>query len=296
MTMRRERGWASVAVWLVLMAFAFACGVLVVGQAFDTRVLALSARALRLSADYGADARLVREQKIAPVDSAVISDTVRDLIIEQTQAPLLVQAQTPGLLTPTLRPLGLPVRLTPTATGLVPSVTAAATAEYQSPTPTTESIAAPPGEREPSSSRSTPRPNIPPLSQPSATLRPIATATTRPILVSTSTPVPPTDTPVPPTDTPVPPTDTPVPPTDTPVPPTDTPEPPTDTPVPPTDTPVPPTDTPVPPTDTPVPPTDTPEPPTDTPEPPTDTPVPDNTSVPVSNLGSSTSTPAASAP
>ena len=103
--MRRERGWASVAVWLVLMAFAFACGVLVVGQAFDTRVLALTGHSLRLSADYSADARLAREQKIAPVDSAVISDTVRDLIIEQTQAPLLVLAQTPGVLAPTPRPI-----------------------------------------------------------------------------------------------------------------------------------------------------------------------------------------------
>src|SRR5215210_9311956 len=110
--MRRERGWASAAVWLVLLAFAFACGMLVVGHAFDTRVLVLSTRSLRLSADYSADARLAREQKIAPVDSAVISDTVRDLIIEQTQAPLLVLAQTPGLLTPTLRLLGVPVRLT----------------------------------------------------------------------------------------------------------------------------------------------------------------------------------------
>ena len=73
--MRRERGWTSAAVWLVLLAFAFACGVLVVGQAFDTHVLALTGRSLRLSADYSADARLAREQKIAPVDSAVISDT-----------------------------------------------------------------------------------------------------------------------------------------------------------------------------------------------------------------------------
>ena len=56
--MRREPGWASTAVWLVLLAFAFACGVLVVGQAFDTRVLALTGRSLRLSADYSADPRL----------------------------------------------------------------------------------------------------------------------------------------------------------------------------------------------------------------------------------------------
>ena len=217
--MRYERGWTSVAVWLVLLAFAFACGVLVVGQAFDTRVLALTGHSLRLSADYSADARLAREQKIAPVDSAVISDTVRDMSIEQAQAPLLLLVQTPSALMPTLRPTGAQVRLRPTATQLVPSVVAAAPAEVQPPTPTIESIAAPPDEREPSSPRPTRTPTRTPVPQPSATLRPTATATTPPITVSTSAPQPPTDTPVPPTDTPVPPTDTPVPPTDTPVPP-----------------------------------------------------------------------------
>ena len=216
--MQRDRGWMSAAVWLVLLAFAFACGMLVVGQAFDTRVLALSARALRLSADYSADARLVREQKIAPVDSAVINDTVRDLISEQTQAPLLVLAQTPGVLTATPRPLGVSVRRTPTATRLAPSLIVTATAEYQLPTPTATSIAAPPDERTPSASRSTPRPTHTPLPQPGATLRPTTPAPTWPILVSTDTPIPPTDAPIPPTDTPLP-TSTPVAPTDTPLPP-----------------------------------------------------------------------------
>ena len=136
--MRRESGWTSVAVWLVLLAFAFACGVLVVGQAFDTRVLALTARSLRLSADYSADPRTLREQRIAPVDSAVISDTVRDLVIEQTQAPLLVLAQTPGVLAPTPRPIVVPARRTATATHTEASATVAATAEYQLPTPSLE--------------------------------------------------------------------------------------------------------------------------------------------------------------
>src|SRR5262245_46699006 len=99
--MRREPGWTSAAAWLVLLAFAFACGVLVVGQAFDARVLALASRSVRLSADYSADPRVAREQKIAPVDSAVISDTVRDLLDEQIQAPLVLLAQTPVLLVQT---------------------------------------------------------------------------------------------------------------------------------------------------------------------------------------------------
>src|SRR5215207_8878615 len=201
--MRREQGWASVAVWLVLLAFAFACGVLVVGQAFDTRVLALTGHSLRLSADYSADARLAREQKIAPVDSAVISDTVRDLIVEQAQAPLLLLVQTPGAVTPTLRPTRAPARLTPTATMLVPSLTAAAaTAEFQPFTPTTESIAAPPDQRDDNRPRPTRTPTRnpdegkgTPAPQPSATPGPTAIATTRPVVVSTGVPQSPTDTP-----------------------------------------------------------------------------------------------------
>jgi hypothetical protein len=293
--MRREQSWIGVTIWLVLVAFAFACGMLVVSHAFDRPVLVLSARSLRLSADYSADARLVREQKIAPVDNAVISDTVRDLIIEQTQAPLLLLVQTPGALTPTKRSTGTPVRLTPTATGLVLNVTATATAENQPLTPTETSIAAAPDEREPSGPRATPRSNRTAL--PTATFRPTSPTTAGPVIVSPNTPVPPTNTPVPPTNTPVPPTNTPVPPTDTPVPPTDTPVPPTDTPVPPTDTPVPPTDTPVPPTDTPVPPTHTPVPPTHTPVPPTHTPQPpESTPAPAAENEKSTSTPAESGP
>src|SRR5215217_1982601 len=166
--MRREPGWTSAAVWLVLLAFAFACGVLVVGQAFDTRVLALTGHSLRLSADYSADARLAREQKLAPVDSAVISDTVRDLIIEQTQAPLLLLVQTPGAITPTLRLTSTAVRRTPTATALMTNLTAAATAEFQAPTPTVESIAAPPDERD--DDRPRPTRTRTPLPAPSATL------------------------------------------------------------------------------------------------------------------------------
>jgi hypothetical protein len=319
--MRRESSWTSVAVWLVLLAFAFACGALVIGQAFDTRVLALTGHSLRLSADYSADAQLAREQKIAPVDSAVISDTVRDLIVEQTQAPLLLLVQTPGAMTPTLRPTRTPLRLTPTGTMLVPSLTAAATAEFQPSTPTTEIIAAPPDERDDNRPRPTRNPDEgkgTPVSQPSATPGPPATATTQPIVVSTGVPQSPTDTPQLPTNTPispintsippiniplspttspVPPTNTLIPPTNTLIPPTNTLIPPTDTPVPPTDTPIPPTDTPVPPTDTPVPPTDTPEPPTDTPEPPTDTPEPPtDTPQALSDSNASTATPEESAP
>ncbi|HEU5104019.1 MAG TPA: hypothetical protein VFU22_33615 [Roseiflexaceae bacterium] len=269
--MRRESGWTSVAVWLVLLAFAFACGVLVVGQAFDAKVLALTGRSLRLSADYSADPRVAREQKIAPVDSAVISDTVRDQILEQTQAPLIIFAHTPVILSPTPRPFLAPPQRTATPTRAVASATATAQSEPLTATATLESIAAPPDERDTNRPRATRTPTRVPALPPPPTVRPsrpIATSTARPVAEPDSTAVPPTNTPVPPTDTPVPPTDTPVPPTDTPVPPTDTPAPPTDTPAPPTDTPVPPTDTPAPPPDTPVPPTDTPVPPTDTPAPP----------------------------
>ncbi|HJZ46860.1 MAG TPA: hypothetical protein VKE41_06825, partial [Roseiflexaceae bacterium] len=204
--MLRERGWTSLTVWLVLLAFAFACGVLVVGQAFELRVPTLTGRSLRLSADYSADPRLVREQKIAPVDSAVISDTVNDLIVEQTEAPLLILAQTPILIAPTPRPVGVPIRPTATATLPLASVIAAATAENHAPAATAASIAAPPDERGPSSARPTRSPTRTPLRPPVATLRPVAAPTTRPLVVPSNTPVRPTNTPVPPTDTPVPPT------------------------------------------------------------------------------------------
>jgi hypothetical protein len=226
--MRRESGWTSVAVWLVLLAFAFACGVLVVSQAFDTKVLALTGRSLRLSADYSADPRVVREQKIAPVDSAVITDTVRDLIIEQTQAPLIIFAQTPVILAPTPHPFLAAPQRTPSPTRALASATATAPIEQPVATATPESVAAPPDERDRDRPRATRTPTRVPVIPPTPTIRstrPPATATARPAAAPETTAVLPTDTPVPPTDTPVPPTSTPVPPTDTPVPPADTPVP-----------------------------------------------------------------------
>jgi len=96
---------------------------------------------------------------------------------------------------------------------------------------------------------------FPPLSpQPTADLTKVETPTPPPTsitVVSTETPVPPTNTPAPPTDIPIPPTNTPVPestntpePRNTPQPPTSTPKPantpkPTNTPLPPTPTPTP---------------------------------------------------------
>src|SRR5947209_3424945 len=107
--MRREPGWTSVAVWLVLLALALVCGVAVIGQAFDTGVLAMTSRSLRYSADYSAEPRAVRVQQIAPVDSAVIGDTVKDLVAEQVQASLLDFARTPVAIPPRPRPQRSPL-------------------------------------------------------------------------------------------------------------------------------------------------------------------------------------------
>ncbi len=98
-------------------------------------------------------------------------------------------------------------------------------------------------------------------------------------IISTPTPIPPTNTPTPVPPTPVP-TDTMVPPTPTPTS-TDTPEPSTPTPIPPTDT------------STPVPPTPVP---TDTQEPPTPTSTSTETLVPATPASSSTNTPVPQTP
>ena len=87
--MRSDSSWFSPLVWLVMLGLAFVCGLFVMGQAFETHVLLLDDRALRVSADYSADPLIVRVAEIPPVSSAVISDTVRDLIAEQVQASLM---------------------------------------------------------------------------------------------------------------------------------------------------------------------------------------------------------------
>ncbi|MBK9712729.1 MAG: hypothetical protein IPO81_15665 [Kouleothrix sp.] len=275
--MRHETRWSSAAIWMVVLLFALVCGLVVIGEAFDTRVVALGEAALRLSADYSSDPRDTNTLPIAPLDSAVIGDTARDLFAEQSRAPLLgmlfptpaslaSQTARPPFARPTLTPLGsLAVGLTATAQELAPT---AALDEMAGLDPEGDSGIF--GRRP--RRAATPTPTRQPTSTP--TSRPTSTPTFRPTARPTRTPEPPTFTPEPPTFTPEPPTFTPEPPTFTPEPPTFTPEPPTATPEPPTATPEPPTATPEPPTATPEPPTATPEPPTATPEPPTFTPEP----------------------
>jgi hypothetical protein len=281
--MRRERAWLQGFVWGVMLALGMSGGMLVIRTAFGSSPIELREVSLRLMADYSVEPRAARALEIAPVDSAVISDTVSDMAREQPRVPAFELAVIPNTAVPTpfqsTAVAGQPtlgpssrIRATelaaiePSVTAIVPTITPGAA--------TSSSPDIPLGSQ---------RHDDPPASRGS---QPTATRATLP---AASTPIPPTSTPripinapppettpIPPTSTPEPPTSTPEPPTSTPVPPTSTPEPkedpPSKTPVPPTYTPVPPTSTPEPPTSTPAPPTDTPEPPTDTPEPPTDTP------------------------
>jgi serine/threonine-protein kinase len=259
--MARRADWISNGILILLLGVAFLFGMVVVGEAFAENIPVLDSVMLRVSADYSADPRAVQVARVPKVDVAVIDDTQRDLIIEQTPVPVLglEPSATAG---PTARPSRTPTPLlargvspTPGLQNVLPS---SQPDTASTPAPLLDATASEPvngdnradhsgSSRPNAASTSTPVvgqfPDLPATARPSATTRPTGTA-----ISATNTPVPPTSTAIPPTNTPVPPTDTPVPPTDTPVPPTDTPVPPTDTPVPPTDTPVPPTDTPVPPT------------------------------------------------
>src|SRR6266496_2222258 len=105
--MAREADWISNAIWLALLGIAFIVGLVVVGHAFASNTPVLDEVTLRVSADYSADPRAVRVAQVPIVDSAVISETKRDLIIEQT--PVAV--------------LGLETTLTATATLSPPSRT-----------------------------------------------------------------------------------------------------------------------------------------------------------------------------
>jgi hypothetical protein len=275
--MAREVDWISTIVWLVLLGVAFIVGLMLVGQAFASNMPVLNDITLRVSADYSADPRAVQVAEVPVVNSAVISDTQRDLIVEQTPVPVLGLETVPtATLTP--RPSRTPVLAFGRVASATPrpvidaSPTQGLFAPTATPTPA-QPLGAPAAGRDRTDRNDRSRPTATPAGAPEPVSTVLPTATTRPTSTpttpSTNTPVP-TDTPEPPTNTPMP-TNTPVP-TDTPMP-TNTPVP-TDTPEPPTDTPLP-TDTPEPPTDTPLP-TDTPELPTDTPELPTDTPLPIN--------------------
>ena len=214
--MRREIDWSGAAIWLVLLAFAFVCGLLVIGQAFDTTVLASASRPLRISADYRADPRAARVQQIPPLESAVISDTLRDLIAEQTRGPLL------GLALPTPASPTPGPRRSPTAqvTQSPRPIVAATATPKQSPgdsAPIAGPARSTPSARSPGTPRPTrlPRPAqapadapLPATAQPTSAVSPQPTSTTAARATSTlpaipaSTPVPPTDTPAPPTDIP----------------------------------------------------------------------------------------------
>src|SRR5512145_3451556 len=81
--MNHDQRWRIPLLWLVLMGFAFSCGVIVIEHAFDVEATAIGSDQSYMHADYSADPRAVRAQGIAPVDRAVIGDTIRDRLTEQ---------------------------------------------------------------------------------------------------------------------------------------------------------------------------------------------------------------------
>ena len=121
--MVRESDWISNTVWLVLLGIAFLVGLALVGQAFASNLTVLHDITLRVNADYSADPRAAQAAQVPIVDSAVISDTKRDLIIEQTLVPVLgsesiitVTVTPTASRTPTPTPMPMLVRTrTPTA-------------------------------------------------------------------------------------------------------------------------------------------------------------------------------------
>src|SRR5581483_5402402 len=81
--MLSRRAWSAPAIWLAIVTGAMVCALFVIELAFESSALAFSAEPSRLAADYSADPRDAHMLTIAPVESAVISDTLRDLAFEQ---------------------------------------------------------------------------------------------------------------------------------------------------------------------------------------------------------------------
>ena len=92
--MAREADWVSPIIWVVLLGVAFLVGLLLIGRAFASNMLVVHDITLRVSADYSADPRSVQIAQVPVVDSAVISETQRDLLVEQTPVPLLFFSRT----------------------------------------------------------------------------------------------------------------------------------------------------------------------------------------------------------
>ena len=203
--MRPDANWFNPIVWLMMLAVALVCGLIVIGQAFETHIYLIDDYSLQVSADYSADPPVVRVAQIAPVSSDVISDTVRDLVAEQAQAPLLGMLLTEPTETP-LQVANTPtlsLARRPTAT---PTIGAAVPVTASSPAPSATSIplelAVEPGRPTSSSSRpsrtsvpvystsapvyNTPVPTSTRAPRPTATARPTSTA--RPTVAPTALP------------------------------------------------------------------------------------------------------------
>src|SRR5689334_20667526 len=77
---------SGLVIWLAVMALTLSCALVVIDLAFGSSALALSADPSRIRADYSADPRAARAIELAPIDAAVIADTLRDNAAEQAAA------------------------------------------------------------------------------------------------------------------------------------------------------------------------------------------------------------------
>src|SRR5690349_3051511 len=82
--MLSNRTLADTAIWLAVIGLTLGCALVVIELAFQSSALALSAGPAHIYADYSADPRAARMLKIAPINSAVITDTLNDIAAEQS--------------------------------------------------------------------------------------------------------------------------------------------------------------------------------------------------------------------
>src|SRR5690349_6426233 len=78
-----NRIWSSLAIWLSVMGLTLSCALVVIDLAFASSALALSADPSRIRADYSADPRAARAMVLAPIDAAVVADTLHDNAAER---------------------------------------------------------------------------------------------------------------------------------------------------------------------------------------------------------------------
>ncbi|HNP73428.1 MAG TPA: hypothetical protein PKK15_20105, partial [Kouleothrix sp.] len=131
--MRTSQSWAAPTFWAATMAVGMASALLVIELAFQSSALAYAPEPSHIAADYSTDPRDSRLHLIAPVDAAVITDTLRDLSAQpasQAQATLSFAAPTIAAPLPSATRRPRPSRTAIPAVAIEPTATA-----FSSPTP-----------------------------------------------------------------------------------------------------------------------------------------------------------------